>query len=133
MLSATPDPLNPRKVTLATSAQSRGTTYTLTVNQVTDEAGNPIAANSQMSFVSSIIIDGSFDDWDGVPLLYNNDPGDPSATDFKEVYAYNDANYLYLRLTLWEPSDLLSAQNNMFFDTDNNAGTGKRFGAARNC
>ena len=127
VLSATPNPLNSRKVTLATSAQSRGTTYTLTVSRVTDETGNPVAANSQMSFVSGIIIDGSFDDWDGVPLLYSNDQGDPSATDFKEVYAYNDASYLYLRLTLWEPSDLLSAQNNMFFDTDNNSGTGNAF------
>ncbi|MEI6391929.1 MAG: Ig-like domain-containing protein [Verrucomicrobiota bacterium] len=127
VLSATPNTLNPSKVTLATSPQSRGTIYTLTVKGVTDEAGSPIAPNSQMTFVSSIMIDGSFDDWQGVPLLLSNDAGDPSATDFKDVYAFNDANYIYFRLTLWEPSDLLSSQNNIFIDTDNNPATGNTF------
>ena len=37
-------------VVLATSSLSTGITYTLTVNNVTDTAGNPIAANSQTSF-----------------------------------------------------------------------------------
>jgi len=127
VLSATPNTLNPSKVTLATSPQSRGTIYTLTVKGVTDEAGSPIAPNSQMTFVSSIMIDGSFDDWQGVPLLLSNDAGDPSATDFKDVYAFNDANYIYFRLTLWEPSDLLRSQNNIFIDTDNNPATGNTF------
>ena len=127
MLSATPSTTNPSKVTLATSQQSLGAHYTLTVNRVADETGNPIAPNSQMAFVSSILIDGSFDDWAGVPLLFGNAQGDPSATDFQDVYAYSDTNYVYLRLTLWEPSDLLSAQNNMFFDTDNDPGTGNTF------
>jgi hypothetical protein len=127
VLSATPNALNPSKVTLATSPQSRGTIYTLTVHGVTDGAGNPIAPNSQTNFVSSIIIDGAFDDWAGVPVLYTNDVGSASATDFKEVYAFNDANYIYFRLTLWEPSDLLSAQNNIFIDTDNNPATGLAF------
>ena len=80
-----------------------------------------------MTFVSSILIDGSFDDWEGLPLLFSNDPGDPSATDFKDVYAYSDTNYVYFRLTLWAPSDLLSAQNNMFIDTDNDPATGNTF------
>src|ERR1035441_5828306 len=127
VLSATPSAANPRKVTLATSPQTRGTIYTLTVNRVTDEAGSPIAPNSQVAFVSSIMIDGSFDDWEGLPLVYSNDPGDPSAAEFKEVYAYSDTNYLYFRLTLWQPSVFLSAQNNIFIDTDNNSGTGYAF------
>lgn len=127
VLSATPNPANPRKVTLTTSPQSLGTNYTLTVNHVTDEAGSPIAPNSQVTFVSSILIDGSFDDWEGLPVLFSNSPGDPSATDFKDVYAYSDTNHVYFRLTLWEPSDLLSAQNNIFIDTDNDSGTGNTF------
>ena len=61
------------------------------------------------------------------PVLFSNGPGDPSATDFKDVYAYSDTNYIYFRLTLWEPSDLLSSQNNIFIDTDNNSGTGNTF------
>ena len=127
VLAATPNALNPSKVTLTTSPQSRGTIYTLTVNGVTDGAGNPIAPNSHTNFVSSIIIDGDLGDWAGVPVLYTNDVGDASAADFKEVYAFNDANYIYFRLTLWEPSDLLSAQNNIFIDTDNNPATGLAF------
>ncbi|MCX6923264.1 MAG: Ig-like domain-containing protein [Verrucomicrobia bacterium] len=124
VLSATPNPLNPSKVTLTTSPQTRGATYSLTVNRVKDEAGNSIAPDSQMAFVSGIMIDGDFGDWEGLPVLFSNDPSDPTAAQFKEVYAFNDANYIYFRLTLWAPSDLLSAQNNIFVDTDNNSMTG---------
>jgi hypothetical protein len=127
VLSATPSVASPREVTLATSQQSLGTNYTLTINHVTDEAGSPIAPNSQMSFVSGIMIDGSFDDWEGLPVLFSNVQGNPSATDFKDVYAYSDTNYIYFRLTLWEPSDLLSPQNNIFLDTDNNSASGNTF------
>ena len=127
VISATPDLINPRNVTLTTSPQLRGTLYTLNINGVKDEAGNAIAINSQMTFVSSIIIDGSFDDWSGLPTLFENGQGDPTATNFKELRAFNDANYIYLQLTLWEPSDLLSPQNNIFIDTDNNPATGNAF------
>jgi hypothetical protein len=126
VLAATPNAGNPRRVTLTTNPQSRGTSHTLTVNRVMDGAGNPIAPNSQMNFVSSILIDGSFDDWEGLPVLFSNPQGDPTATDFKEVYAYHDANSIYFRVTLWEPSDLLVG-NNLFFDTDNNPATGNAF------
>lgn len=127
VLSATPNPVNARKVTLATSQQTQGVVYTLTVNGVTDEGGSAIAANSQATFISSIIVDGRFEDWSALPVLYSNPSGDPAATNFKDVYAYNDQKYLYFRLTLWEPSDLLSAQNNLFIDTDNNPVTGNAF------
>jgi hypothetical protein len=127
VLAATPNAGNPRVVTLTTSPQARGSVYKLTVNNVTDEGGSPIAANSQKAFVSSILIDGSFEDWDGVPSLYTNEPGDPTATSFKEVFAFNDADYIYFRLTLWEASDLLSAQNNIFVDADNDFATGNTF------
>ena len=125
--SATTTIASPREITLATGQQTLGTTYTLTVNHVTDTSGTPIAANSQKSFVSSILIDGSFDDWAGVPLLYNNDPGSSTATDFKEVYGYSDTNYVYFRVTLWEPSAFVSSQNNIFIDTDNTSSSGNAF------
>lgn len=124
VLAAVPDPVNARVVTLTTSPQTRGTTYQLTVNQIQDETGLAITANSRKSFVSSVIIDGSFDDWAGLEPLYTGDPGDPTAANFKDVYAFNDADYIYFRLTLYEPSDLLSAQNNLFIDTDNDPATG---------
>lgn len=127
VLTATLNTSNPRVVTLTTSPQTRGTSYTLTVNKVADDTGSPIAQNSAKTFASSILIDGTTDDWDGLPVLYSNDQGDSSATNFKEVYAYNDANYIYFRLTLWEPSNLLSAQNNIFIDCDNDPATGNAF------
>jgi hypothetical protein len=127
VLTATPDSLNPSKVTLTTSPQTRGTLYYLAVNGVKDEAGNSIAAGSQTTFVSSIILDGSFEDWDGLPILFSNSPGDPVATDFKDCYAFNDADYIYLRLTLWEPSDMTTPQNDIFVDTDNNPASGNTY------
>ncbi len=124
VLTATPDPLDSSKVTLTTSAQTRGTVYVLTVNGIADGAGHLIGANSQMAFISTILLDGSFDDWEGVPLLYSQDQGLTNAAEWKEVYAYNDAEYIYFHVTLWEPNDLLNAQNNFFFDTDNDSTTG---------
>lgn len=124
VLSATPTGSNPRKVTLTTSPQSRGTNYTLTVSHITDGFSETIPPNTQRSFVSSILIDGNFDDWQGLLPLYINGQGDPVATDYMEAYAYDDPNYIYFRLTLWAPSDFLSSQNNMYIDTDNNFTTG---------
>jgi hypothetical protein len=127
VLSATPDGLNPSKVTLTTSPQTRGALYYLAVNGVKDEAGHSIAPGSQTNFVSSILLDGSFEDWDGLPILFSNSPGDPVATDFKDCYAFNDADYIYLRLTLWEPSDMTTPQNDIFVDTDNNPASGNTY------
>lgn len=76
----------------------------------------------------TITIDGSFDDWAGLTPLFSNPQGSTNATDFKDVYVCNDANYIYFRVTLWEPSDLLSWENNIFMNTDNNSSTGYQSG-----
>ena len=49
-----------------------------------------------------ISIDGSFDDWAGIqPVL--RDPSDTTnSIDYAAVYVANDADFLYLRLTLHE-------------------------------
>jgi len=127
VLSAVPNPNNNTQVTLTTSGQTRGTVYTLTVNGVQDLFGHTVTPNSQKAFLSTIQIDGSFADWEGITALYTNDVGSTTATDWKEVYVYNDADYIYFRVTLWEPSDILDFHNNIFIDTDNNPTTGYAF------
>jgi len=120
---------NPAQVTLnTTTAMSFGSVFTLTVNGVKDLFGN--ASHTAGQFTRGIIIDGAFDDWTGVTPVYSSDApsGNVDAADFKDIYVYNDADYYYFRVTLWADIDPASGQfpdfANMFFDTDNNPGTG---------
>ncbi len=120
---------NPAQVTLnTTTGMSFGSVYTLTVNGVKDLFGN--ASHTAGQFTRGIIIDGAFDDWTGVTPVYSSDApsGNTNAADFKDIYLYNDADYYYFRVTLWADIDPDSGQIpafvNMFFDTDNNPGTG---------
>jgi len=120
---------NPAQVTLnTTTAMSFGSVYTLTVNGVKDLFGN--ASHTAGQFTRGMIIDGAFDDWTGVTPVYSSDApsGNVDAADFKDIYVYNDADYYYFRVTLWADIDPASGQfpdfANMFFDTDNNPGTG---------
>jgi len=129
MLSAVQNPDNAAQVTLTTGGgMSFGVVYTLSVNGVKDLFGNAAQVSGQ--FTRDITIDGSFDDWTGLTPIYSSDApsGNSGAADFKDIYMYNDANYYYFRVTLWADIDPGSGQFpayvNMFFDTDNNAGTG---------
>jgi len=127
VLSATPNPGNPAQVTLTTGVGlDFGTVYTLKVNGVKDVFGNLAHVSGQ--FARAITIDGSFGDWSGITPVFSTDAPSAAvnAADFKEVYVYNDANNYYFRVTLW--ADLTAGHFptfvNMFFDTDNDAGTG---------
>jgi len=87
------------------------------------------SAGAQVSVPSAfkhITIDGSFDDWTGVPLAYTAAAGSTSAIQYENVYVANDQNNLYLRFTLYAPRSNAFANSfdNIFIDTDNNAGTG---------
>jgi methionine-rich copper-binding protein CopC len=124
VLSATPVVGSPSQVTLTTSPQTLGTVYAVTVNRVQDLFGNPVAANTKKTFLSSVIIDGAFDDWAGVTPIYTGESNNPTVTNFKDIYVYNDANYIYLRVTTWDPTVLAIWYNNFFFDTDNDFTTG---------
>ncbi|HWD20003.1 MAG TPA: hypothetical protein VHB20_12065 [Verrucomicrobiae bacterium] len=124
VLSATVDTNDATRVILATSAQTLGSAYVLSVSGVQDRFNNAIAPNSQAAFNSSIIIDGSFDDWAGIAPVYSGPPGSTSATDFKDVYIYNDADYIYFRLTTWEPTTFMVYYNNIFNDGDGNTNSG---------
>jgi hypothetical protein len=117
---------NPAEVVLTTSAQTLGAFRCLTVNNVRDLFNNPITPAS-IPFISTILIDGSFADWAGVPLAHSDAVDQPTATDFRDIYLTNDADHIFVRVTLHSPSDLAIFYNNIFIDSDNNAGTGFPF------
>jgi hypothetical protein len=121
------NPNNSSQVILTTSGMSLGSLYTLSVNGVKDLFGN--AAVTAGGFTRGITIDGDFSDWDGLAPIYTSDTsGTPSAADFKAVYAFNDANNYYFRVTLWQDIPAAAGQfplyANIYYDTDNNVNTG---------
>jgi hypothetical protein len=123
--SASPDAADPTRVTLTTSSQALGTQYTLTVTGVKDLFGNVIAAGASKSFPSTIIIDGSFDDWAGRDSAFTDDEEDPAAgTDFKDIWVSSDPDYIYIRFNLYNTGNPSSFLNNIFIDADNDTATG---------
>jgi hypothetical protein len=118
------DTNDPTKVVLTTGPQTLGTTYTLTVNNVLDRFNNSVAPNTQVTFRSSIVIDGSFDDWASVPLAFTDAQDSTESIDYKDVYIASDDQYIYLRVTLYSPGDPADFHNNLFIDVDSNPATG---------
>jgi hypothetical protein len=125
--TATLDPGDSSTVILTTTAQTLRTAYTLTINGVKDRFNNTIAPNTRVSFISTILIDGSFDDWAGVPMVVSDPQDATDAEDWKDVFITHDDEFLYVRVTLHSPGDPADFHNNIFFDTDNNPGTGYPF------
>jgi len=126
VLTATLNPTNAAQVTLTTSTQRLGKLYMVTVNGVKDLLGNP-AVNSVGSFRPTITMDGSFGDWAGVAPInwYSPLPShDTTATDFKDIYVWDDADFIYFRATTWETTTWQEGHTQMFIDTDNNEYTG---------
>jgi hypothetical protein len=117
---------NPAEVTLTTSAQTFGVLHCITVNNVRDLFNNAMLPNSSAPFVSTILIDGSFDDWADVPLAYTDGVDLPTASDYQNIFITNDATHIFIRVTLHAPSDLAIFYNNIFVDGDN-AATGYNF------
>src|SRR5208282_1224555 len=73
-----------------------------------------------------ITIDGSFNDWTGVPVAYTATQGPTNAIQFENVYIANDQNNLYVRFTLYSPraNAYANSYDNVFIDADDNATTG---------
>ncbi|HUD45431.1 MAG TPA: Ig-like domain-containing protein [Candidatus Baltobacteraceae bacterium] len=77
------------------------------------------------STFKQITIDGSFDDWNGVPLAYAASEGQSNAIQFENVYIANDQTNLYIEFTLYAPWDAFdNSYDNLFIDADNNPATG---------
>lgn len=118
---------NPAEVVLTTGAQTFGVLSCVTVNGVRDLFNNAILPNSSAPFVSTILIDGSFDDWAEVPLAHADAVDLPTASDYQNIFVTNDATHLFVRVTLHAASDLGIFYNNIFVDGDNISGTGFNF------
>lgn len=118
---------NPAEVVLTTGAQTFGVLRCVSVNGVRDLFNNAILPNSSAPFVSTILIDGSFDDWTEVPLAHADAVDLPTASDYQNIFVTNDATHLFIRVTLHAASDLGIFYNNIFVDGDNSAGTGFNF------
>ena len=82
------------------------------------------SAYSQAGTFKRIAIDGSFDDWAGVPVLATDDEDAPESFDFRDVYVANDEEYLYISATLYAPADYASFNHQVIIDTDQDPGTG---------
>ena len=77
-----------------------------------------------------ITIDGSFDDWTGVPIAYTAAVGSTNAIEYENIYIANDNTNLYIRFTLYtpRPDAFENSYDNIFIDTDNNPATGYTVG-----
>ena len=63
--------------------------------------------------------------------IYSGASNSPAATNFKDIWVFNDAKYIYFRLTTWDPTYFSLWYNNLFFDGDNNPNSGYvRWGGA---
>jgi len=84
------------------------------------------AQTSVPSTFKHITIDGSFNDWTGVPLAYTAPAGPTNAIQYENVYIANDENNLYIRFTLYSPraNAFANSYDNLFIDADNNSATG---------
>ncbi len=70
-----------------------------------------------------ITIDGSFNDWVGVPLAYSQAQDTTTVVAYKSVYVANDDNYLYIRFSIYGSDDPFTYLQNIFVDADNTLGT----------
>ncbi|HUS35092.1 MAG TPA: immunoglobulin domain-containing protein, partial [Verrucomicrobiae bacterium] len=123
--TATPLSANPAQVALTTSAQTLGTQYTLTATGIKDRFGNTMAAGANQTFRSTILIDGSFNDWAGVEIAQTDEQESPAAgTDFKDIWVFSDKDYVYIRFSLYAPGNPNTFLNNIFIDADNTPTTG---------
>lgn len=127
VLSAVRNPENPSEIILTTATQEFGVLHCVSVSGVRDLFGSEILPGASAPFVSTISIDGSFEDWAAVPLAYSDGVDLPTATDYRDIYITNDADHLFIRVTLHAPSDLAIFYNNIFVDGDNNPGSGYSF------
>lgn len=76
------------------------------------------------SHFASIAIDGDFDDWDGIePSVTDEEEG--GDIDYMDVWVANDAEFLYVRFSLYAEGAPFSTFNtHVFVDADDDTGTG---------
>jgi len=89
-------------------------------------SGSVLAQTNAPSTFKHITIDGSFNDWAGVPVAYTAPVGAANAIQYENVYVANDENYLYIRFTLYSAraDAFANSYDNIFIDSDTNAASG---------
>ncbi len=94
-------------------------------NEVSGATGIPYAlAAVPPPTYAHITVDGSMDDWTGVPVLATA-PATNTPVSFATLSVANDNDYLYLRFTLHAAGAPFSDFNtHVFIDADNNGSTG---------
>jgi hypothetical protein len=113
-----------RTVTLTTGKFPFGEAVSFRVNGVEDRFGN--AANASAPFRATILIDGEFDDWEGIVPAASDPEEIGEDGEFKDFWIANDGEYLYLRFSFHSEVGPLPASHffQLYFDTDNDPGTG---------
>jgi len=83
-----------------------------------------LAAPARAGTYKTLVIDGSFGDWAGVPVAYEDPADSTESADYRRIWIANDDEFLYLRFTLERPANPFLSNANLFVDTDADAGTG---------
>ena len=89
-----------------------------------------LAQVSVPSTFKHITIDGSFDDWTGVPIAYTAPVGSTNAIQIENVYLANDESNLYIRCTLYtaRPNAFANSYDNIFINTGDQTDPGYAVG-----
>src|SRR6185503_20290120 len=85
-----------------------------------------LAVTTHAGTYKRIAIDGSFGDWAGVPVALMDASETTAGADFNQVFVANDDQFLYIRFTLHAADSPFTSRNNIFIDSDDNAGSGFR-------
>ena len=80
--------------------------------------------------VGEVIIDGAFDDWDGVPVTHTDPSGDGGPSmDFGRLWVADDDQFLFVRLELGSSISFNDGNlMRLYIDADMNASTGLAVG-----
>lgn len=79
---------------------------------------------AQAGTFKTITIDGSFGDWAGVPVAYEDPADSTDSADYRRIYVANDDDYVYVRFTLERAANPFLSNANLFIDTDASFDTG---------
>lgn len=86
-----------------------------------------VGAISAQGYYTNIVIDGAFDDWDGVPIVATDPAGDDGGgPDLATLQIANDESNVYLRI-VYHASVNPNAGPSVFLAVDNDVDTGSGF------
>lgn len=90
-----------------------------------------VSPQAAMSRQVPILLDGEFEDWNGVPPAWQDPTGDagPDSIDFGRIWIANDDRFLYLRFEVGAQIDLdEDSPISLYLDTDADSATGLQVG-----